>query len=498
MVPAVSVVDPRTPVIVGVGPVTQKVDPGEALEPADLMAEAARRAVSDAGGAGVLDAVGSVRVVSLLSRRYPNPAAAVADRLGIAPRQTAVTTMGGNSPQSLVNDTALAVQRGDLDVALLTGAESWRTRMALRKAGTDAGWSVQPEDVPAPDVIGDELVMNAPEEIAKGIVLPVQLYPLFENAVRAAAGRGVEEHSVFISELWARFSEVASRNPYAWVQEAKTAEEIRTPTATNRMVGFPYPKLMNSNNDVDQSAALLVCSVAAAERLGVPPDRWVFPWSGTDAHDHEFVSNRWDLHSSPAIRIAGGRALSLAGVGVDDLAHVDLYSCFPSAVEISAGELGLSLDRPLTVTGGLTFAGGPWNNYVMHSIATMVGLLRDDPSAVGFCSANGGYVTKHAFGVYSATPPASPFRWEKPQDEVDALPRREVVASHDGDVTVESYTVMHERDGSPTNAIAACLLPGGERTWATSTEADVLSVFLTEDAVGRAAKVDGEGTLLLA
>jgi acetyl-CoA C-acetyltransferase len=491
-------VDPRTPVIVGAGQVTQKVDPAEALEPVDLIAEAARIAASDSGASAVLDAVESVRVVSLLTRRYPNPALLVAERIGASPRQTAVTTMGGNSPQSLVNDTALAIQRGDLDVALLGGAEAWRTRMALRKVGESASWTTQSEDAPAPDVIGDELQMNAPEEASLGIVAPVQLYPLFESAIRAAAGRSVAEHSVLISELWARFSAVAAQNPYAWVQEAKSADEIRTPTPTNRMVGFPYPKLMNSNNDVDQSAALLMCSAEAASRLGVPEDRWVFPWSGTDAHDHEFVSNRWDLYTSPAIRTAGRLALSLAGVGPDDLELVDLYSCFPSAVEISAAELGLSLERPLTVTGGLTFAGGPWNDYVMHSIATMVGLLRSSPDAVGLCSANGGYVTKHAFGVYSARPPATPFRWEKPQAEVDALPRRSVATGVDGDVAVEAYTVMHERDGSPMNAIAACLLPSGERTWATTTEPDVLSLMLTEEVVGRPAKVDSDARLYVA
>lgn len=490
--------DPRTPVIVGVGQVTQKVEPADALEPVDLMAEACRRAAADAGAEGVLDAVESIRVVSSLTRRYPNPALLLAERLGTSPRQTAVSTMGGNSPQSLVNDTALAVQRGELDVALLTGGEVWRTRMALRKAGADAHWTTQAEDTPPPDAIGEELVMTSPGEASRGIVLPVQVYPIFENALRAAAGRGVEEHSVFISELWARFSEVASRNPYAWVQEAKSAEEIRTPTATNRMVGFPYPKLMNSNNDVDQAAALVVCSAGAASRLGVPADRWVFPWSGTDAHDHDFVSNRADLSSSPAIRTAGRLALGLAGVGPDDLAHVDLYSCFPSAVEIAAAELGLGFDRPLTVTGGLTFAGGPWNNYVMHGIATMVDLLRADPPAVGLCTANGGYVTKHAFGVYSATPPPSgAFRWEKPQSVVDALPRREAVDAYEGDVTIESYTVMHERDGSPSNAIVACLLPSGERTWAASTDADLMAVMVTEEVCGRAGKVDGEGQVRL-
>ena len=165
----------------------------------------------------------------------------------------------------------------------------------------------------------------------------------------------------------------------------------------------------------------------AGRSLGVPSDRWVFPQAGSDAHDTPFVSNRRDFRSSPAIQAAGPAALRLAGVDVDDVSHVDLYSCFPSAVQIAAAELGLRLDRPLTITGGLSFAGGPWNNYVMHSIATMVDRLRDDAGSVGLITANGGFVTKHAFGVYATTPPKATgrFEWTSPQAEVDAVaPRR--------------------------------------------------------------------------
>src|SRR5690606_39155070 len=250
-----------------------------------------------------------------------------------------------------------------------------------------------------------------------------------------------------------RFSEVAAGNPHAWIQRAYTAEEIRTPTADNRMIGFPYTKLMNSNNAVEQGAGVILCSAERAEALGVPRDRWVFPHSGTDAHDHSFVSNRESLGRSPAMRLAGGRALELAGDGVDDLAHIDLYSCFPSAVEIAAHELGLALDRQLPVTGGLSFAGGPWNNYVMHSIATMADVLREDPGSVGLVSANGGFITKHAFGVYSTEPPADGFRHADVQDEVDALPARALCEEPDGDGTVEAWTVMHDRDGAPERAI---------------------------------------------
>src|SRR6185503_6856037 len=225
---------------------------------------------------------------------------------------------------------------------------------------------------------------------------PIEYYPMFENALRAARGESIAAHGERISELWARFSAVAADNPHAWIRKAHGALEIRTPSAQNRMVSFPYPKLMNSNSRVDQAGALLLCSYATARAAGVPVERMVFPWAGTDAHDHYYVSNRDELCSSPAIRIAGRRALELAETEVDALDHVDVYSCFPVAVQVAAAELGLSLDRPLTVTGGLTFGGGPLNSYVLQSIARMVEVLRADPGSRGLITGNGGYLTKHA------------------------------------------------------------------------------------------------------
>jgi acetyl-CoA C-acetyltransferase len=461
------------------------------------MADAARLAAEDTGAPGILPALESVRVVMQLSRRYADPGALVAAELGASPRQTAVTTMGGNSPQTVVNATALAVQRGELDVALVCGAEAWRTRMALRKLDRTPDWPGEPEGTPPAEVLGEELVMNAPAETDRGLFMPVQVYPLFECALRAAAGRSVAEHADHLGRLWSAFSDVAAGNPHAWSRERRTPEEVRTPTPANRMVGFPYTKVMNSNNDVDQGAALLVCSVEAAERLGVPSDRWVFLHAGTDAHDHTFVSNRDDLRSSPAIRLAGRRVLELAGIGVDDLAFVDLYSCFPSAVQVAAAELGLGLDRPLTVTGGMSFAGGPWNDYVTHAIATMLPLLREQPSAWGLCTANGGYLTKHALGVYSARPPDEGFRWESVQDAVDALPARQVAEGHAGSVTLEAYTVVHERDGKPGTAFAACRTEEDARAWGTSTEADLLRAMTEDELVGRSADLDADGVVHL-
>lgn len=490
-------VDPRTPVLIGAGQLSNRVDRGaEPLEPVDLIAEALRRAAEDSGvGPAALSGADAVHIVGLLSWRYRDPGRLVAERVGAAPRATTVTGMGGNSPQSLVNLASLAIQAGDADLVLLGGAEAWRTRMGARSAGVELDWTVQGDDVPEATRSIAEVPMSAPGEQARGVVMPVQVYPLFEQAHRVRQGRSLEEHLVVVSELWARFSEVAATNPHAWIQEAYTAEQIRTPTADNRMIGFPYTKRMNSNNAVEQGAAVILCSAERAEALGVPRDRWVFPHAGTDAHDHYFVSEREDLGASPAMRLAGRGALDLAGIGVDDLAHVDLYSCFPSAVEISAAELGLGLDRPLTVTGGLSFAGGPWNNYVMHSIATMAGRLRDDPGSLGLVSANGGYITKHAFGVYGTEPPATGFRHAEPQGEVDALPRRQLDEAPDGELTIETWTAMHDREGQPETGIVVGLLPDGRRAIGTTTDPDALKVLVTEDVAGRAARIQPDGAV---
>ena len=487
--------DPRTPVLIGAGQfVHHAAGLDDALDATALMCEAIRAAAADAGLAAVPNP-DSVRVVGLLSWKYGDPAWVVAGELGLTPRETAATTMGGNSPQTLVNGTATEIQRGALDLAILAGGEAWRTRRRARKAGVDMKWPTSPPEQ-MPRLLGEDLDMNHPAERARGLMMPVQIYPMFETAIRAAAGRSVAEQQVLSSELYAKFSEVAAANPYAWTREARTAEEIRTPSATNRMIGFPYPKCMNANNDVDMAAALIMCSVEKAEALGVPTDRWVFPHSGTECHEHNFISNRWSFAETPAVRLGGRRALELAGVGIDDIEIIDLYSCFPSAVQLGARSLGLSLDRQLTRTGGLAFAGGPWNNYVMHAIATVMGDLRDRPGAKGLVWANGGYATKHAFGVYSTTPPMS-FQHSHPQDEIDAMPRCALAEPGDaaGSATIEAYTVMFSRDGEPEQALAACLVADGRRAWGTSADAGLAAAMCDGEWVGRAAQLDPDGVL---
>ena len=384
--------DPRTPVVVGVGQVMTPPDAGmaptERPEPLELMAAALRAAAEDcdgvAAGAGapaghaLIRRADSIRVVASLGWHPVNPALLVAERLGFGegeePAQLMVSAVGGNAPQAIMHDACRAISRGDLDVVLITGAEAMYARALARRdpARPWLSWASQPAGTPPPVLFGVEKPGASDLEMNRGVLLPVHAYPLFENALRAAHGWSLDEHAARIGALWSRFSRVAAGNPDAWIRTARTADEIVRSGPGNRMVSFPYPKLCTANMQVDQGAGSIVCSVEAARSAGVPEERWVFPLAGADAHDHWFLSQRPELHRSPAIRLAGTAALEQAGLGTDDVAWIDLYSCFPVVVQMAAAELGLAVDdpdRPLTLTGGLTFGGGPGNNYTSHGIA---------------------------------------------------------------------------------------------------------------------------------
>ncbi|HUY86483.1 MAG TPA: acetyl-CoA acetyltransferase [Acidimicrobiales bacterium] len=495
--------DPNSPVIVGVAQSKRRPQPTDDLEnlsePAEMMAEVAALAIQDSGSDRIADLITSIGSMGLLSWGYLNPGALVADKLGIDIKESILTTTGGNSPQMLVNRAASAIAAGELDAALIVGAEAVYSRLLQSKAvpPVHGKWTRRDDETAGPAIqLGEETQGNHQAEMARSMVVPIQVYPVFENALRAALGRSLPEHRSTIAHLWAQFSEVAASNPFAWAPQRRSASEIETAGPDNRMICYPYTKLMNANIQTDQAAALIVCSVDVARSAGISEDRWVFVRSGAEAHDHWFISNRDSLCASPALRICGQHSLQLAGAEIDDVAHFDLYSCFPSAVQIAARELGLPIgdpSRPLTVTGGLGFAGGPGNNYVTHSIAAMVDKLRSDPGTIGLVNAVGWYLTKHAVGIYSTDPGNKPFGLSKPQDEVDLLPSREVIASFEGSATLESYTVAYDRNGEPEKAIVACLTDDGKRAWANSTDPDLMEKMVTVETIGTRIKVTSEG-----
>jgi acetyl-CoA C-acetyltransferase len=478
-------------VIVGVAQRSQRGEEEASVrEPVELMVEVARAAAVDAGDGDLLLKLDSVSVVRGIWP-YRDPGRLVADRLGLSKVRTAINAIGGNAAQELLLQSAADIQAGRRDVVLVCAAETLRTQRRHRREGRRTSFTTEPAEAAPDDVYADPCPLLDEAEAAAGIKPAVVFYAMVESALRHRRGESAEAHLRRIAELWASLSRVAAANPHAWTREARSADEIRAVGPGNRMIAHPYPKWMTSNVDVDQAVAVLLCSLGTARAAGVPEERIVYPWSGTHAHDHWSPSERERLDASPAMRIAGHRALELAGLTPGDVDLVDLYACFPSSVQVAQRELGLDESVVPSVGGGLTFAGGPLNSAVLHASARMVERLREAPESRGFVSGNGGYFTKHSFGVYAAAPPPRPFAFESPQAEIDALPRRRAATNPRGSAEIEAYTVTFEPDGSPGAGIVAAITAEGARAFAQSDDPRVSHALLEADAVGRTVRIDG-------
>ncbi len=490
----------HTPILVGLGEISARPGTTPAGPIPEFMARAVRAAALDAVGVdpgdgtaelpaaatALIDAVQLVAVAPSATWPDHDPGRAVADALGIDAKTARSSMVGGNGSQLLVNALAERIAGGQLDVAVMCGAEALHSEKTSFESFGDA---VNKSEHGAGEVLEEDHPGNSEAEAEVGFMLPVIGYALMEQAIGAAAGRTTSEQTQVAAELWSRFSGVAAAHPSAWVQEARSADDIRTATPGNRQVTYPYTKLMVANFRVDQAGALLMCSVKAARALGIDESRWVYIHAGAQANDEWFVSERASLDRSPAIAAIGQALFSRAGISADDLGPVDLYSCFPSAVQIAARELGLPIDdptRPLTCTGGLTFFGGPGNNYGTHGVIGVARALRDSaPGTLGISSSLGWYATKHAYGLYGASAPAQPYETLRPTP----IPARREVASPDeaaaaGPGTVEVATAFYGRDGAPQFGVIFALLPDGRRAIGKTTDPAVLARIATNGFIG--------------
>jgi len=488
---------PNYPVLIGAGQLTNHPKTlGDAIEPLEMMERVARKAADDAGAQGLLEKLDSVQVVNILSWSYEDAPGMLAARVSAEPKHTVYSPIGGETPQHLINETAQAIVEGRIRLALLAGVEAMESRRLARKLDEKLPW----ERGTPQRVDGENRPGFTETEARHGAATPTRVYPLFENATRADLGLSVVQHQQRLGELCSRFTSVAAGNPYAWFPEARSPEDIATVRPDNRIVGFPYPKLMNAIMEVDQAAAVIMTGSETARELGIPEDRWVYLHGCGDATEKWFVSERVNYHSSPAIRAVTQRALGMAGIGADDVAMFDVYSCFPSAVQMGLDALGVKPDdlRPLTVTGGLPYAGGPGNNYVMHSVATMAQRLRESPGDYGLVTGLGWFATKHSAGVYSARLPEEEWRRTDPtvdQRGIEAMASPPFVEQADGDATVETYTVIFNREGQPEQGIVIGRLDNGTgaRFFAnTPPDRDLMLAMTREEFVGRRGKVRTE------
>lgn len=505
-------IDDRTPILIGAGQITDTVGtPTSERSRVAFCAEAARAALADTGasiGADLLgrkiDALAVMEFFSDISPRFAspygrstNPPKSVANRLGAAPRQLLYSHSGGNMPQYLVNRFCEEIAGGTTELALICGAELLRSTQNARRARLQIDWNEDPGG--EPQRVGDSRFGFSDEEGRHELRAAIHFYPLLENAIRGGLGRDVESHMKAMGRLFERLSLVAKENPLATRREGYSAEELSTISDDNRWICFPYPRLMNANAIIDQSAAVLVTSVGKAREWGIPPDRWVYLHGCADGTDTWVVSERKKLDASPAIRGCARIALDMAGKKVSDVSAFDLYSCFSSAVEVAMTEIGIAEDdqRPISVTGGLPFFGGPGNNYVTHSIAEMINVVRRKPGSFGMVTANGNYLTKHSAGLYSTEPTKGPWRREDPkkfQAELDALPRQRVERRPSGTGVIETYCVAYGKSAPERGYILGRLDGSGDRFVAMAPdEPGVLADMLTTEQLGRKVSVGESG-----
>ncbi len=490
----------NTPILVGCGDVTDLATPtGTGRSPYDLIAQAGRLALADAGAselAGAIDTIAMLRSYKDTSHRFEtrlggstNPPKSIAERLGLHAGRQIYTWNGGNMPQALVNQFAEEIACGAMRAAMIVGGEALRTQHGVERAGLPVSWQEDPGG--KPELIGDPRRGWNEHEDRHNLRAAITQYPLFENAIRGRRGHTLAAHMQSMSRLMAGFARVAAGNPLATRREGYPAERLATVDTDNRWIGFPYPRLMVSNAFIDQAAAFIITSVGAARELGIPESKWVYLHGCADGHDHWYTTERFDLAASPAIRAVSRKALDMAGKAAADCRFLDLYSCFPSAIEIACEELGIAEDDPrgLTVTGGLVYFGGPGNSYVALSLCEMMRRLRAAPGTFGLVTANGNWVTKHSVGVYSTTPREGRWQRESPavlQAQLDALPKAPFTERANGPATTETYTVMHDKRGPAYSVLFGRLAATGERFIAnTPSDPAVLQDFQDREGLGR-------------
>lgn len=473
--------------IVGAAAVQQRFDdPLEAFDALALMRTALEGAADDAGSRNLLDAADVVLMPQGMWVSV-NPAQAVAPW---NPGLHSIVADIGVLQQTLVSRACSMVASGVADVVLVCGAEAKFRALRAQITGITLD---EPTTTGAPDerlVPAHEIITR--EEIERGLPVPARQYALIDTALRSHEGRSPAEHVDELARLWSGFSDVAVANPSAWNRTPVDADGMRTAP----MLAWPYTKLHCSQWNVDQAAGIIICSAAAADHHGISQHQRVHAHVGVESNLMVPMTMRADVHRSPAVGAIRDAIRGHIGVDAPDIDQVDIYSCFPAAVRVQARELGLDADRQLTVTGGMTFGGGPLNNYTLQSLAKMVHVLREHPDATGLVTNVSGMLTKVGASVWSCRPPGAPFAALDVTDAATAATATTAVdPDHVGPATVLTYTVAVDRD-VPTMGVVLADTASGQRVLATTTDPAVMADMLTTDWCHRHVDVAGPALLV--
>ncbi len=479
-------IPPRIPVLVGIGTAMRREeDPANALEPLDLMLEAVRAAGVDSGAPALLSQLDTI-AVPRGRWRYRNPSGEIARAVGAEHAKTIVSSVGVLQ-QTLIADACEKIAKGAIESALVTGADAGYRLLRARLTDGDRGERAQDDE---PDErLEPKAELRHPAEIAAGMQMPVGLYAILESARRAASGLSIDAHRDRLAARYARFAEIAADNPDGWARKPIDAATIRNAGERNRMQAFPYTRAHCSSWNVDQAAALLFCSAERADALGIDRSRWVFPVASAESNHMVALSARADLTRSLGADATARAVLEAGGIAVADVDLIELYSCFPIAVDAFSDALALPPQRDLTVTGSMAFAGGPYNNYFFQATARAARLLRAGAGRTALLSCVSGILTKHAFALWSMDAPAGGFvRCDVTAAVAAAAVEIPVVENYSGDGVVVGCTVVHTRGEAPT-AIVLIDTDDGARALAVSAAAEIVAGIEREEWVGRHVKV---------
>jgi len=474
------------PIIIGAAQFTQRKGTPHPLDSLSLMVKTGQDAIRSTHTKRIINFIDAIYMVNISSWSYEDAPGELAKKLNIQPKEKTYLPDGGQSPQMLVNRAVKAIVSGKHRCILITGGEAAYSINKLFKGLRPKHW---PEKKPPKYMYGENWDITEIDKKYR-LYFPSLTYAIFETALRASSGRSIEEHNEYMGQLMEHFSKVASKNPLSWSQKHLSAEEIATASPENRRIVYPYTKRMCANNFVDQAGTIIITSEDNAKSLNIDKKHWIYIMGGVDLKNISQFYRRPRLDSSPAIKEGSRIALEQAGLELSDIDKFDLYSCFPSIVEIFIKELGIKEGDPrdLTVTGGLPYFGSPLSNYSLHAIINTVELIRADPSLKIMVIANGGYNTKQSIGIYGSKPPKEDWGVRddsKIQESILAQTLPEPIEQANGTLTIDGYSIIYDRSEQPKRGVLVGTHVDGHRAVAIVTDPNLIAILESREVVGK-------------
>ncbi len=388
----------HTPVVIGLGIFQEQGPYDELNEALILMEKVALQAIEDCGNKSIADFIDVIDIPKGFWR-YRDPGKWIAEKNNFSNARTSVNKIGVLQ-QNLINSTCKKIMNGTIRAGLILGGESRAKMIAALKEGKEFHETSLTEN--PDDYVKAKDDLYGPQEQETLGLMAVGYYAVLESAMRNKKGHSHQEHNEYIANMYSEFSKIASDNPHAWQQKIITPNEILDVSKNNKAIAYPYNKYHNTSWNVNQASAMIICSEELADKLSIDKNKRIYPLASSETNHMIAVIQRPDLTESAGLK----NAANFMNEKMHELnispSIVDLYSCFPVAVQQFENTLDISKSVPKTITGGMAFAGGPLNNYMIH--ATVQGLIkiRDNPNETALISGVSGMMTKQSFCLWSS------------------------------------------------------------------------------------------------